>query len=165
MERWETQVKEDHQALEAQVGALKAVLGIDAAMEDRRITLNRFVRVIGPDLELHLRKEEEVLFPALQRLVGEEHGAIALLREQHHQLRAALKRLAQLGCECGRQETFNWGEVAQTGQEFVGLLEDHEKKEEQLLIRALSDALKPQELMALARQFRTIDWRFRAEGL
>jgi iron-sulfur cluster repair protein YtfE (RIC family) len=165
VEGWETQVREDHQQLEAQVGVLKAMLEIEVGAEDRRVTLSRFIRVVGPDLELHLRKEEEVLFPALQRLAGEEAGAISLLNEQHRELRAALKRLAQLGCGCGYHEPFDWEKVAQAGQRFVDLLEDHEKKEEQLLIRVLGKALKPQELMTLARQFRTIDWRFRAEGL
>ena len=165
VERWEAQVRQDHQQLEAQVGALKAVLEIDAAVRDRLVALSRFVRVIGPDLELHLRKEEEIFFPALHKLAGEEAGAIALLKEQHQKLRATLKHLAQLVCECGCQEKFDWEGAASSGKKFVDLLEDHEGKEEQLLIRALEKGLKPKELLELARQFQKIDWKFREEGL
>lgn len=62
-------------------------------------------------LELHLRKEEEVLFPTLQCL----------------------------------------------------LLEDHEKKEDRLLIDVLGFSLKPEELKELARSFQRAAWKLHEE--
>ncbi|MBI3332466.1 MAG: hemerythrin domain-containing protein [Candidatus Omnitrophica bacterium] len=156
-------MRKDHEALEAQVGALRAVLATDAGTEDRRATLQRFIRAIGPDLELHLRKEEEVLFPALQKLAPEKGDAILFLKEQHGQLRTALRQLA--GSVCGCEPELNWKETAHAGQKFVDLLEEHEKKEEQLLIRVLEISLKPNELIELAHGFHQMAWKIFREGL
>jgi len=165
MERWDSRVKGDHEALEAQVGALKMALTIEGTAEDRQVTLRKFIRAIGPDLDLHLKKEEEVLFPALQRLGEEKAGSITLLKEQHGQLRRILRQLAGLVCECSGSETLDWKIVAQTGQQFIELLEDHERKEEQLVINVLNSSLKPQELMQLAQGFQKAAWAAFREGL
>ena len=164
MERWDTSVREEHNALEAQARALRAVLEIDAGTEDRRGTLRGFIRAIGPDLELHLRKEEGVLFPGLQKLSPEKAGTITLLKKQHEQLRTALRQLA--GCVCGcESEPFNWKEIAHTGQEFINLLEDHGKKEDRMLIHVLESSLKPNELIGLAQEFHRMVWKIYREEL
>ncbi|MBI3616328.1 MAG: hemerythrin domain-containing protein [Candidatus Omnitrophica bacterium] len=160
MERWDDQVTQDHQALEAQVGVLKLILTEDIAEQDRRGAFKRFIRAIGPALVLHLRKEEQVLFPALEKLSGEKSDAIVVLREQHQQLLVLLKYLAELECWCGcGPESFDWKEVARAGQRFVNLLEEHERREDQLLIHVLESSLKPQELKNLARAFQQIVWQ------
>ncbi len=166
MEKWDSPVKEDHEALKIQVGTLKAALEKTSADEDRRDNLRRFIRVMGPDLELHLKKEEEVLFPALERLLGGKPEEIALLREQHGQLRALLRYIAHLECECGcKDPASEWKEIATAGQRFVDLLEEHEKNEETQLVRVLELSLKPQELLGLAREFQQMVWKTRREGL
>lgn len=165
MERLSGTIKQDHEALEAEAGALKSVLAAEEAEEARRAALKQFIRIMGPDLELHLRKEEEVLFPALQRLSGERAAAIGLLKEQHGQLRWLLRRLAGLVCECDRASgAADWRAIAETSQQFIGLLEDHEGKEEQLLIHALEERLEPQELIHLARAFQRVTWSAFREG-
>ena len=156
MERWDEQVREEHNALESQVGALEAALKIDVGAEDRRVTLKWIVRTLGPALHLHLRKEEEVLFPALERLLGEDAGAITLLKEQHRELRASLKHVAEL---LENRENLNWEALGFAAQAFVDLLEDHERKEDRLLIDALEFGLKPDELKGLAKAFQQIAWK------
>ena len=96
---------------------------------------------------VHLRKEEEVLFPALQKLLGENAGALTLLKEQHRELRAALRRIAELLQE---PEILEWDTVALVSEDFIDLLDDHEKKEDRLLINVLDLSLQPKELKALA---------------
>ena len=153
MERWEEQVREDHQALEAQAGALEAALSIDVGPHDRRVVLSWIVRGLWPSLELHLRKEEEVLFPALQKLLGKDAGAISLLKEQHRELRSALRRIAELLQE---PEISNWDSIALASEAFIDFLEDHEKKEDRLLIDVLDFSLKPKELKALAGELQQV---------
>ena len=162
MERWDDQLREDHQALEAQVGALEAALKIDVAASERRTALRWIVRTLGPALGLHLKREEETLFPALEELSGKETSAIEILKEQHRELRLALKNLATLLENPGPMD---WEGIAVAGREIVDLLEDHERKEDQLLINVLDSSLKPQELMALARGFQKATWKAYSEQL
>lgn len=145
--QWEAEVREDHQALEAQAGALEAALSIDISPQDRRVVLSWIVRGLWPSLELHLRKEEDALFPALQKLLGESAGSLTLLKEQHRELRSGLRRVAELLQET---ESTNWEGLALAAQSFIDLLEDHEKKEDRLLLDVLEFSLKPKELKALA---------------
>jgi len=156
MERWDEQVREDHQALESQIGALEAALSLDVGPSDRWVTLRWIVRTVGPALELHLRREEEVLFPALQRLLGQEAGALTLLKEQHRELRASLRSLAGLLSD---PDALNWERITLASQSFIDLLEDHEKKEDRLLIDVLEFSLKPQELKNLAQAFQKVAWK------
>ena len=69
MEEWADVVHEDHRALASQAGALDAALVIDVSPQDRRVVISWIIRTVWPALELHLRKEEEILFPALRRLL------------------------------------------------------------------------------------------------
>ena len=66
MRRWQAEVLEDHEALKRQLNVLEDTLGGDQKGQERYVALCRILRVIGPDLELHLKKEEDVLFPALE---------------------------------------------------------------------------------------------------
>lgn len=150
MERWDNVVREDHQALESQMGALEAALSIDVGVEDRRVVLSWIIRTLWPALELHLRKEEETLFPALARLLGDSAGAITMLKEQHRELRFALRRVAELVQAPGN---LYWEGVNIAAIALIELLEDHEKKEDRLLIDVLQYSLKPQELRSLAHAF------------
>ncbi len=65
MRPWHAEVLEDHEALKKQLNAFQDTLCGDQKGLERYAALCRILRVIGPDLELHLKKEEEVVFPAL----------------------------------------------------------------------------------------------------
>ena len=84
---WSEGVHEDHRAISSEAQALEAALTVDIGPKDRRVVLSWIIRTLWPALELHLRKEEEVLFPALEKLLGKEGGALTLLKEQNRELR------------------------------------------------------------------------------
>lgn len=160
MKQWDTPIQEDHQALMAQAGALEAALTVDVPTRDRWVVLSWTLKGLHPSLELHLRKEEETLFPALQRVMGENAGAVTLLKEQHHELRAALRHLAELIQDA---ENLNWIGIQLAAEGFVDLLEDHEKKEEKLLIHVLEKNLKPKARAELAEEFQRVAQRVYVE--
>ncbi len=167
MQRWDTQVRDEHEALRGQVGALEAAMKADVSPQDRKVSLAWItIRALGPSLEFHLRKEEEVLFPALQRLLGKKGKAIEFLKQQHQELRLALRSLAGLVCDCGCEpEACNWKEVASASQRFRELFEEHEKREDQLLKEALELSLKPQELKNLVQALNQATWTAYREEL
>ena len=166
-ERWSTHIDEDHEVLRYRVEAMKSALSAKTDPETRRCTLvSLVIRALAPDLELHLRKEEQVLFPALLNLATDRAGDIVFLKEQHTQLRTILRQLAASLCECGcHSEKIDWKEVTRVGGQFTYLLEQHERKEEELLIDVLASSLKPQELMQLARGFHRVAWKVFQEEL
>lgn len=150
-ECWNRNIQEEHKSLDSQAEALKATLEHPCGARDRRVALWQILLSFRPRLESHLWKEERVLFPALQELLGEKAGTLMLLQSQHEQLRDHLKRLAILA-ESGASSP--WEAIVQTGRSLVDLLEEHEKRENDFLLEVLEHSLQPQALMALARQFR-----------
>lgn len=149
-ERWNRSIREDHKVLDSQAGTLSFALEHPTGPSDRRVALWHILLSFRPRLESHLWKEEQVLLPALERLVGPQAGALKLLMDQHNQLREHLQRLATLLEQPGQP----WEEIVGTGRSLVELLEDHEGKEGRFLLEVLEFSLRPEELMALARQFR-----------
>lgn len=150
-ECWNRNIQEEHKSLDSQAEALKVALEHPCGPRDRRVALWQILLSFRPRLEAHLWKEERVLFPALQDLLGEKAGTLILLQSQHEQLRDHLKRLALLaegGAPCP------WDAIVQTGRSLVDLLEEHEKRENDFLLEVLEHSLQPQALMALARRFR-----------
>ena len=147
---WDRCIREDHETLDSQAEALKFALEHPSGPRDRRVAVGQILRSFGPRLESHLWKEEHVFFPALRQLLGSNAGMLDILLGQHSQLREHLQRLTDL-LEDPRRP---WEEIAKTGQCLVELLEDHEEKEGRFLLEILEFSLQPEELMALARQFR-----------
>lgn len=156
MKTWDAPIEEDHQALMAQAGALEAALAVDLLVRNRWVVLSWTVKGLHPSLELHLRKEEEAFFPALERVMGKDAASVTLLKEQHHELRAALRHLAELIQD---PESLNWNVIGLAVEAFVDLLEDHERKEEKLLIHVLGKNLRPKVLAGLTEGFQQVAQR------
>ncbi len=149
-EPWSEGVHEDHRTLGAEAQALDAALSVDISPQDRRVVLGWIIRTLWPAMELHLRKEEEVLFPVLEKLLGKGAGAPMLLKEQNGELRRAHRHLAEL---IQPTESLSWETIRIAVSAFLELLEDHEKKVERLLIDVLEFNLSPEELKRLADAF------------
>jgi iron-sulfur cluster repair protein YtfE (RIC family) len=150
MERWDEEIRRDHEGLKSQLDALGAVLQVEAVPEDQRGLLVEVFRPLRTTLEVHLVKEEEVLFPAFMELSGGEERALILLQDEHQQLRVAASRLGVL---LENPESSDWDTLTRESQFFIRLLEDHEAKESRLLMDLLEYGLEPEQLMCLAQEF------------
>ncbi len=165
MIEWDSEVKQEHDDLDAQVKLLEQALAGKNGPQARWGALSHLViRSLGPHLELHLRKEEQVLFPALEKLSGGEIEKVRKLVEQHQQLRAALRQLAD-HLSAPRREDVNWQQVSEAGEKFMWALGEHERQEEHVLKDILEASLKPRELMKLAQGFHQVVWRAFQEEL
>jgi regulator of cell morphogenesis and NO signaling len=58
--------------------------------------LTEFLHELREELELHMQKEEQILFPMLRHGSGLAHGPIGMMRYEHDQHAAALAQLGQL---------------------------------------------------------------------
>ncbi len=152
-ECWNRQIQEDHRVLDSERKALKAVLEKPVGLKDLRVHLLQILRSLEPRMKLHLRREEEVLFPAFEHLLGGGSGVLTLLKDQHDELRALLDKLSELLWD---RESSSWQNIAETGESLIALLETHEEKEGRFMVDILESSLQPQQLMDLARQFQRV---------
>ena len=148
MKSWDEEVREDHQALESQMKALEATFQINVESEDRLVVLRWIVRNLDSSLEPHMRKEEEILFPMLEQLLGEKINVVLMLRRQHKKLRLKIRHLMQL---LESSQFVDWDKISLACEGFISLFENHEKTEERLMIDVLELSLKPKEIKALTQ--------------
>ncbi len=91
-----------HQPLKEELPRLEAmarkVLQVHADKEPEMLTELLAVYLgIRADLEPHMEKEEQILFPMIQRGQGFlADGPVAVMKEEHEQVGAALKRLREI---------------------------------------------------------------------
>ncbi|MER2562296.1 MAG: hemerythrin domain-containing protein [Myxococcaceae bacterium] len=109
-------------------------------------TTARFVALV----ELHLRSEEETLFPAFEDKTGMRTGPTAMMRLEHGQMRSLLGSLSA-------------AVAARSGDDFAGaaetllvLMQQHNLKEENILYPMCDRALDDAALLAtITRQLST----------
>ena len=98
--------------------------------------------LLESDLNLHLGREEEVLFPLIERHIGREGGPVGVMLHEHALLR---DKLAQV------RESLSRGHRAEAGYvmgEILSLLREHVAKEDTVLFplaRQVLDAVEREE--------------------
>ncbi len=83
--------------------------------------------LLESDLDLHLRREEEVLFPLLERHIGREGGPVGVMLHEHGLLREKFSQV---------KDSLSRGHRAEAGYvvgEILSLLREHVAKEDHIL--------------------------------
>lgn len=168
------QLLEEHVAIMAQVAGLRAAVADlrafgDEALSRARPALESVGRMMATQLHRHARKEDEVLFPAVEAVLGEGAGPTEVMREEHRAIHEratrfretlrelnevehpkieaggdALRRLARSGAGAA--------ELAAVGAEIIELLDMHFRKEEEVLFPMCREMLSGEALAELARR-------------
>lgn len=145
----------EHKTIMAQVADLRnavADLSVrgDAALPEVLPVLGRVGRMMETELALHAKKEDEALFPALERIFGEQGGPTYVMRIEHKEihgqgelLRRTLHELHDIEhpqIEAGKDKlkemAVKGGDAASikaNAEEIIRLLDMHFGKEEQIL--------------------------------
>lgn len=159
---------DEHKDIMAQVADLRAAVRDlqargDAAMPDALPALRRIGRMMETQLALHARKEDEVLFPAIESVLGIDNSPTTMMRTDHQDIHAQgdllretlrqLKEVEHLAIEAGgahlRTLTAESGgaeAVRATAEAIVELLDLHFEKEEQILFPMVENLLDAQTL-------------------
>ncbi len=163
---------EEHQAILAALNALEEVVrGLEAAssFETARAELVRLHRVTALLLEAesHHRREEQVIFPRLERLGVLESPA--LMREDHQRFRRRKQRLRELAEQALEPRGLDFGiwrcEVADQGELLVRELSSHILKEDNVLYRTALESFSAADWEQVRRESDAIGYcRFAAEG-
>lgn len=145
----------------------------DAALARSLPVFQQVGQMMAGRLERHARKEDEVLFPAVEAILGggsptgvmrdehqEIHAQSALFREtlrqlnevEHPKIEAGGDRLRQLGREGGDPE-----QLIVTAREILDLVAIHFEKEEQVLFPMVHNLLSTDEQASVARKIEAIN--------
>jgi len=120
-----------------------------------------FLRVFSD--RCHHAKEEARLFPVLKQTgVIAEPGLIGELSEEHRQLRAMVKKLAEYSENLGEEESPE--EIAAITRVFVKMLAVHIKKEDDVLFPEADRGLSQEAAAQLQEDFRKIESRPPCQG-
>lgn len=169
----------EHRGLRREIDHLRGAVadlraGGDAALPRAIPALRSVVAMMAGPLLVHARKEDEALFPAVEKALGESEGPTAVMRREHVEIhdrarrfRATLRDLHEVehpaivasGARLRRLAADGEGaaELVATGEEIVGLLGVHFEKEEEVLFPVARSLLSSAELNGVAGRMDEIE--------
>jgi iron-sulfur cluster repair protein YtfE (RIC family) len=170
---------QEHEAIIREVAKLRvalATLGSEGAAALPRVlpALRAAVGWLDHELPAHARREDEALFPVLERELGESGGPTEVMRAEHRAIHAqaermratlrelnevqhpalvrageAIKQLAAAGDDAAALRASTSG--------IIALLDEHFAKEEDILFPMAREFLTPQALEEIARRIDELD--------
>ncbi|MBI2831507.1 MAG: hemerythrin domain-containing protein [Chloroflexi bacterium] len=139
------------------LGSLKA----DSPVRDRGLGhLDKVLEFFDKDIRLHFRREEEVLFPYLDRHIGGEKSPTKLLLQDHGEVWQHYDRLKEKLAELqkngnGQDETLS-AIIQKEGGVIESLLREHIKKENESLLPIAKSLLTAEELEEMSQKWRKV---------
>lgn len=114
-------------------------------------SLNMVLQFLDKDLRKHFQREEESLFPALERHISQEGGPVQVLLKEHAELWRwveQLKNAAQrLPADVTKPGTATVDEVYQSANHLAKLLQEHIARENTSLLPIAESLLTKEELI------------------
>lgn len=106
----------------------------------------------------HIRREEDVLYKALEEFLPRDTGPLAVLRAEHHDISAAFERLCALGrgFDQGDISEEGFAEMQVTGRRLIQVLRDHVYKEDRVFFPMIARYFTPDRDQFLLEQMRAI---------
>ncbi len=126
----------------------------DRGLEQILNVLEFFEKTVGP----HFRREEEILFPALEQHIGRETSPTRLLLKEHadilgfyHGLHDEVTRVRRDDTTLSEEDS---GEIQNISARLGRLLTDHIKRENEILFPLASKLFGKEELDRISRELR-----------
>jgi len=102
----------------------------------------------------HHLKEEQLLFPALERHgIPREGGPIGMMLSEHEEGRAYVRRMAEALLFAEEAPGAARTTLVENAKAYLRLLRDHIRKEDEILFVMADEALSPEEQKELLREF------------
>ena len=111
----------------------------DAIVDQDTENAKVFFKLFSDLTNLHLEKEEEILFPAFEEASGNSMGPTQVMRMEHTQMRDMIKRIGELLGQDASKE--NIKKVQGLLETLMILMQQHNMKEEQILYPMTDRAL------------------------
>ena len=143
------ELKSDHQNILTHLDDLEKVIN---QPKINHVKVEEFLRFTEIFAEPHHQKEEQVLFPALEKKgIPNEGGPIGMMLMEHTAKRDYLAKMREAIKEN------NENKLKENTQAMISLLRDHIYKEENILYPCAQDALTEEELANLALQCKKLN--------
>jgi len=110
----------------------------NAVLDKNREKSIEYFNRLAQDTERHLKKEEEILFPAFEQATGSQMGPTQVMRMEHTQIR---QMLSQIDAEIKQDNSKRIHGMLET---LMILFQQHNMKEEQMLYPMTDRALAAQ---------------------
>ena len=126
---------------------------------DEREDFEWVASVLGKHLVHHIRKEEHVLFPALEAYLPHDVGPLGVLRGEHNDLKFTFERLCEVAKErnSGAADAETQREFQLYGGALLRIVRDHIYKEDRVLFPMVARFLAPERDAELLRQMEDLD--------
>jgi DUF438 domain-containing protein len=154
---WNLLLLDDHQTADKVLDAVSNAFsrGKDPAPAVVGKLLDFFCNYVD---QVHNRKEEEHLFPLIEkRGVPRQGGPLAVMLAEHEQSRALLARLLEVGREVAGGEVARMAALREVFEEYAALLRNHFWKENDILYPMAMRVMSPEDAAAVAAGIEAVE--------
>ncbi len=156
-------LKEEHQNVLQKLGALEEVISHLDKKEVISAKLQELASFFKTDFWVHFTKEEEALFPEIERFIPRDGGPTGMMLIEHEDLRNINTEL-QRAFEVFFRDADDLeakGIIQEHGTNFIGLLRNHIDKENNILFMMADMHLDQTQIDKVIKLFGEIE---KAEG-
>ena len=159
-------LKEEHQNVLQKLDALEEVISHLDKKEEILPKLNELTSFFKTDFWIHFTKEEEALFPEIERFIPREGGPIGMMLIEHEDLRNTNKEFQRAADEyLGDSDSAEIKRMIQEyGNHFIGALRQHIDKENNILFMMADMHLDQTQIDKIVKLFHKIESAEEKEG-
>ncbi|TAK37033.1 MAG: hemerythrin domain-containing protein [Chloroflexota bacterium] len=127
-----------------------------ASDAEAKAGLEEVLTFFDQELELHLKKEEVALFPAMEAVIGTD-GPTHVMLIEHEELRKNLAQLKTLVPTLSEPDGVLSKQLKKTGDYVCRLLREHIEKEDAVLFPMADQIVPPAEMAKVDQKVRELD--------
>ncbi|MDP2729541.1 MAG: nitroreductase family protein [Dehalococcoidales bacterium] len=159
-------LKEDHQNVLKKLDSLDEMIGNLDQKDKVAAPLKEVSSFFQTDFWVHFDKEEQALFPELEKFIPRESGPLGVMLAEHEDLRKTNADFQRTVSEYlgGADNPETMGEIQQQGSHFITVLRDHIFKEDNILFSMADAHLDQHQMDKVAELFLKIDGGHVLEG-
>jgi len=148
------QMKGDHERVLSEIAALEKALGSRESVSPEVLAeIPRLLELLERQFRTHMVAEDEILYPALIRVLPAAAGSVEPLHGEHAELRLMLERLRASFAEPASESRDE--EVAVQVHDLADLLRIHLRKEESLVFGVAARLLGEDVIAAVLARMTT----------
>ncbi|MBI2328991.1 MAG: hemerythrin domain-containing protein [Chloroflexi bacterium] len=150
---------EEHKNVLQKLAALKGVISRLDKKEEISATLKELASFFKTDFWVHFSKEEEALFPEIEKFIPREGGPVGMMLVEHEDLRNTNAQLqpaiADYLRDSGNPEAKEI--IRRRGSHFIELLTSHISKEDNILFMMADMHLDQTQIDKVLKRFQEIE--------
>ncbi|MBI4332344.1 MAG: hemerythrin domain-containing protein [Chloroflexi bacterium] len=148
-------LKDEHQDVLRKLGELETIFRRLDKKEEVAAPLKEHAAFFETDFWVHFSKEEDALFPELEKFIPRDMGPIGVMLVEHEELRKTNAELQRLipGYLGGKTDAETKNQIKKLGTRFISVLRDHIHKENDILFMMADMHLDEKQQETVGRLF------------